>query len=261
MSSPLELIDAAIADLEAKLNLAHGQSLPTNSNASATKPATAAAVTAVTAATDGGKNTNDKNKGSDDKVKKEKKIKAPAKPQKAKNAPANEDQPHICKLEFKVGQITKAWVHPEADKLYCEEIECGEDKPRQIASGLRPHYTLEEMQGRRLLVVSNLKTKKLAGFPSAGMVLCAAETKEDGSEKVEFVEPPEGAVLGEIITFEGLPPPEPFSGAQVEKKKVFLACADGMKTTEDGIAAWNGHVFLTSAGPCKSATIKNGAMR
>ena len=43
--------------------------------------------------------------------------------------------PDICKLEFKVGQITKVWVHPDADKLYCEEIDVGEkDGPRQIAS-------------------------------------------------------------------------------------------------------------------------------
>ena len=93
------------------------------------------------------------------------------------------------------------------------------------------------------------------------MVLCAAEKKDDGSEKVEFVEPPEGAKLGEVITFEGLPPPEPFTNSQVEKKKVFQACAEGMQTTGEGIAAWNGHAFLTSAGPCKSPTIKNGAMR
>ena len=76
---------------------------------------------------------------------------------KAKNAGPNLDQPDICKLEFKVGQITKVWVHPDAEKLYCEEIDCGEEAPRQIASGLRAHYALEEMQGQRLIVVSNLK--------------------------------------------------------------------------------------------------------
>ena len=92
------------------------------------------------------------------------------------------------------------------------------------------------------------------------MVLCAAAEK-DGTEIVEFVEPPEGAALGEIVTFEGLPPPQPISGAQVEKKKVFQACMDGMKTTDDCSAAWNGHIFMTSAGPCKSKTISNGAMR
>ncbi len=93
------------------------------------------------------------------------------------------------------------------------------------------------------------------------MVLCAAEKKDDGTEKVEFVEPPAGAKIGEVITFEGLPTPEPFTGAQVDKKKVFQACAEGMKTTNEGIAAWNGHAFLTSAGPCFSPTIKNGPMR
>mmetsp|Transcript_17162 Transcript_17162/g.24264 ORF Transcript_17162/g.24264 Transcript_17162/m.24264 type:complete len:94 (+) Transcript_17162:107-388(+) len=93
------------------------------------------------------------------------------------------------------------------------------------------------------------------------MVLCASETKEDGSELVEFVEPPEDAPPGEVITFEGLPKPEPFSGAQVEKKKVFQACMEGMKTTNDLVATWNGHAFMTSAGPCKSKTIRGGMLR
>jgi aminoacyl tRNA synthase complex-interacting multifunctional protein 1 len=56
------------------------------------------------------------------------------------------------------------------------------------------------------------------------MVLCAAGTKEDGSEKVEFAYPPEGATLGEVITFEGLPTPKPFSGTQIEKKKIPSLC-------------------------------------
>lgn len=254
MASALDLLDSAIADLEAKLNLAPGQSIPTpatTSESSKQQEAPAAAPAAAAKPTPKPKQ-----------AKKKKEKKPNQKPAKKKDAAPNHDQPDICKLEFKVGQITKVWVHPDADKLYCEEIECGEDVPRQIASGLRPHYSLEEMMGRRLLVVSNLKTKKLAGFPSSGMVLCAAEAKEDGSgEKVEFVEPPEGAEIGEILTFEGLPTPEPLSGAQVEKKKIFQACADGMKTTDDGSAAWNGHIFMTSAGPCKAPTIKNGPMR
>lgn len=248
MSNALDLLDSVIADLEARLNLAPGESIEVLGSESAQSKETDASKPNAS---------NNKSKKKD-KTKQKKTPKPQAKP---KNAPANVNQPDICKLEFKVGQITRVWIHPDADKLYCEEIECGEEKPRQIASGLRPHYSLEEMEGRRLLVVSNLKTKKLAGFPSSGMVLCAAETNEDGSEKVEFIEPPAGAKLGEVITFEGLPPPEPFSGAQVEKKKVFKACADGMKTTDDGIAAWNGHAFMTSAGFCKSFSIKNGAMR
>mmetsp|Transcript_46 Transcript_46/g.75 ORF Transcript_46/g.75 Transcript_46/m.75 type:complete len:236 (-) Transcript_46:165-872(-) len=232
--SALDLIDQAIAGLEAQLNLAPGESL--------------AATTT--------------NKQAPDAAKPKKEKKKPAPPRKkAVVAAPPEDQPAICKLLFKVGQITKVWVHEKADKLYCEEIDCGEEAPRQIASGLRPHYTEEQMLGQRLLVVANLKAKNLVGFKSHGMVLCASQMKEDGSELVEFIEPPADAPLGEIITFEGLPPPQPVSAAQVEKKKVFAACMDGMKTTADCEAAWDGHKFMTTAGPCKSKTIREGVMR
>jgi aminoacyl tRNA synthase complex-interacting multifunctional protein 1 len=122
----IELLEDLISDLEAKLNLAPG--------ADPIK-------------------TNDKPKN--DKPKKEKK-KQPKATANAAAPPA--DLPDICKLEFKVGLITKVWVHPDADKLYCEEIDVGEEGgPRQIASGLRPHYSEEEMLGKRVLVVANLK--------------------------------------------------------------------------------------------------------
>jgi aminoacyl tRNA synthase complex-interacting multifunctional protein 1 len=150
--------------------------------------------------------------------------------------------------------------------LYCEEIDVGEGTPRQIASGLRPHFTEEQMLGQRLLVVCNLKAKNLVGFKSHGMVLCAAATNPDSEEQqrteiVEFVEPPPDAILGEVITFEGLPPPQPWSAAQVEKKKVFAGCMDGMKTSDDCKATWNGHVFMTSAGPCTTKSIAGGVLR
>ena len=93
------------------------------------------------------------------------------------------------------------------------------------------------------------------------MVLCATEKNTNGEESVEFIEPPENAQVGETIYFEGLPAPEPLSGAQIEKKKIFQNCLDGMKTLDDGVAAWYGHAFKTSAGPCKARTIKGGEMR
>jgi aminoacyl tRNA synthase complex-interacting multifunctional protein 1 len=243
MTSALELLDNTIAELEARLNLKPGES-PVSSGAGAGAGDTVQVGAPATTAPNNNK---------------KKKVK-PAPP--PKNAgEANHDQPDICKLEFKVGVITKVWVHPTADKLYCEEIDCGESEPRQIASGLRHHFSLEEMMGQRLLVVSNLKAKNLVGFKSFGMVLCAKEPAEDGaSEKVEFVEPPADAPIGEVVTFEGLPAPEPLTAAQVEKKKIFLACLDGLKTTDTGVAVWNGHIFTTSAGPCKAKTIQGGAM-
>ena len=243
--SALELLEDLISDLEAKLNLAPG----------------------ADAKSEGSDKKQQQKQGKQNKKDKKQQAKEKA-AGKAKGsgggaaAPVDPNLPDICKLEFKVGLIKKAWVHPDADKLYCEEIDCGEEGgPRQIASGLRAHYSLDEMQGKRVLVVANLKAKNLVGFKSHGMVLCAAETNADGSEKVEFVEPPEGAPLGEVVTFEGLPPPAPFSASQVEKKKLFAACMDGMKTNDQCEGTFNGHVFMTTAGPCKGASIKGGAMR
>jgi len=240
--SALDLLDDVIAELEARLNLNPGEVVTVDDDDADSKekkpkdPKQKA-------------NNNNKNKAHEKKT--------------APTAPPV-DQPEICKLEFKVGCITKVWVHEKADKLYCEEIDVGEDTgPRRIASGLRPHFTEEQMLGQRLLVVSNLKAKNLVGFKSHGMVLCAAQTVDEstGAERVEFVEPPPGAPIGEVVTFQGLPAPQPFSAAQVEKKKVFAACLEGMRTTEDCLAAWNGHVFMTSAGPCRTKTISGGPMR
>jgi methionine--tRNA ligase beta chain len=107
----------------------------------------------------------------------------------------------ISKLDIRVGVIKKAWLHEEADKLFCEEIDIGEEGgPRMIASGLRAYYDLDDLVGQRVLVLSNLKERKLVGFPSHGMVLCASS--EDGS-KVEFIEPPVDAQIGERIMVDG----------------------------------------------------------
>jgi methionine--tRNA ligase beta chain len=84
------------------------------------------------------------------------------------------NQPEFTKVDIRVGKIVKVWNHETADKLFCEQIDLGEETgPREIASGLREHYTLEEMQDRMVLVVCNLKAAKIVGFVSNGMVLAA----------------------------------------------------------------------------------------
>ena len=94
------------------------------------------------------------------------------------------------------------------------------------------------------------------------MVLCIAQTKEDGTEAVKFVVLLESAQLGETVTFEGLPKPITLSASQVEKRKVFENCLGSMKTDADGCATWNGHKFIVGDGGeyCK-LTICNGPVR
>jgi methionine--tRNA ligase beta chain len=170
----------------------------------------------------------------------------PKKEKKQDAAPASAEI-DISKLDIRVGVIKKAWVHPEADKLFCEEIDIGEEEPRQIASGLRAHYELEELEGKRVLVLTNLKSRKLVGFASHGMVMCAAT--EDGG-KVKFVEPPEGAAIGERIVVAGYDG-EPATENQVIKRKMLDVIFPDLKTDAAGVATYKGVPLSTSAGPCK----------
>lgn len=153
----------------------------------------------------------------------------------------------VSKLDIRVGVITKAWEHEEADKLFCEEIDIGEpDGPRKIASGLRAHYSVDDLIGQRVLVLSNLKERKLVGFPSHGMVLCAS-----AGDQVKFVEPPEGAKIGERVMVEGFDG-EPATENQIIKKKMLDAIFPDLKTDSDGIATYKGIPLSTSAGVCKA---------
>ena len=112
---------------------------------------------------------------------------------------AGYDGPAFDTMDIRVGKILRCWDHEEADKLFCEEIDVGEDEPRMIASGLKPFFdSSADLEGRKVLVLCNLKARKLVGFPSHGMVLCASS--EDHST-VKFVSPPADAKIGERVVW------------------------------------------------------------
>jgi len=175
------------------------------------------------------------------------KAKAKAKAKGASDRPIED----ISRLDIRVGEIKKVWEHPEADKLYCEEIDLGEGQNRTIASGLRDHVKKDDMLSK-CVVLANLKPRNMKGFTSQGMVLCA--TNKDG--KVELLKPPAGAKVGERVTVEGvemLDPDEKLN--EKEGKAPLVAVKDDMKTTAKCVAAYKGAAWLTSAGPvtCNTA--------
>jgi aminoacyl tRNA synthase complex-interacting multifunctional protein 1 len=158
----------------------------------------------------------------------------------------------ITALDIRVGLITKAWNHETADKLYCEEIDLGPELgTRKIASGLRPFYKLEEMQNKRVLVLCNLKSRSLVGFPSHGMVMCASNADHT---KVEFVTAPPEAKLGERVLFEGFDDKPPEAENKVAKKKVFEKLSPDLKTDAEGNIVWKGAKAITSAGVCHAVS-------
>jgi len=182
-------------------------------------------------------------------------ISASTATQVAQKDPKDEyEGPPITALDIRVGRITKVWEHPEADKLYCEEIDVGEDEPRNVASGLKPFMKAEDMEGKLVLVLCNLKARKMVGFPSHGMVLCASNSDHTD---VRLVNPPVDAKVGERITipdfdFEG-EDAQPFAENKVGKKKIFEKIAPHLVTSKYGVPEFLGRPFMTSAGVCTSA--------
>ncbi len=190
------------------------------------------------------------------------KAKAPAKP-KAKPAKAaaasfedygDADDTAASRLALVVGKIVDVWPHPDSDKLFCEKIDCGEafGGVREVASGLQKHYTVEQMKDRVVLVAANLKAKKLGGFPSHGMVLCASAP--DGS--LSFVDPPKGAKPGDAVALPGLANP-PASEAQVDKKKLF-GKAQPHFVVRSGTCYYKDKPFDINGAPC-TASVADGA--
>ena len=178
------------------------------------------------------------------KLTKQQKKEAAAKQPKQKQQPAAPAADFdVSALDIRVGKIVKVWPHPESVKLFCEEIDVGEDVPRQIASGLRPFYETSDLEGRRVVVLCNLKARKLVGFASHGMVLCASNADHTA---VECMEPPEDAEIGQRVTFEGYTEGEPEPENKIGKKKIFEKDSPDLKTDANGICVWKGAVSIPS---------------
>jgi methionyl-tRNA synthetase len=88
----------------------------------------------------------------------------------------------FIKVELRVGEIKVAERIPNADKLLRFEIDLGEEKPRQILAGLAEYYEPEKLIGRKVVVVANLKPRKMRGLESQGMI-CAASLEDGTGEK------------------------------------------------------------------------------
>ncbi len=82
----------------------------------------------------------------------------------------------FAKLQFKVGEIIACEAVPKSRKLLCSQVKIG-NQVRQIVSGIKAYYTPEEMVGKKVMVLINLKPAKLAGVMSEGMLLCAEDSE------------------------------------------------------------------------------------
>jgi methionine--tRNA ligase beta chain len=92
------------------------------------------------------------------------------------------------KMQFQVGEIIACEAVPKSKKLLCSQVKIG-SQVKQIVSGIKAHYSPEEMVGKRVMVLVNLKPAKLAGILSEGMILCAEDAGRGYRTENCFVRP------------------------------------------------------------------------
>ena len=98
------------------------------------------------------------------------------------------------KMQFQVGEIISCEAVKKSRKLLCSQVKIG-SQVKQIVSGIKAHYTPEEMVGKKVMVLVNLKPAKLAGVLSEGMLLCAEDADGNLSLMVPEKEMPAGAEI------------------------------------------------------------------
>jgi len=102
----------------------------------------------------------------------------------------------FAKVEMRVGEVRTAERIPKADKLLLLTVDIGEEKPRQILAGIAQYYEPENLVGRKIVVVANLKPRKMRGYESQGMLLAASVGEEGKPVIATFAEDvPNGARL------------------------------------------------------------------
>jgi len=183
-------------------------------------------------------------------------------------APAEDaSEPVPSMIDLRVGHIIDVKKHPDADSLYIEQIDLGEETgPRTVVSGLVNYIPIEEMRDKYLVAICNLKPASMRGVKSFAMVL-AATSKEGKEGGVELIQPPPGSKPGERVYFEG---PEYENAQPVSqlnpKKKIFETIQPGFTTLDTREAAWinpetkNVHRFRTKDGVCVAPTFVGASL-
>lgn len=187
------------------------------------------------------------------------KEKKPKKEKPAADKPATlataEAPVDIGRIDLRVGKIIEINRHPDADSLYVEKIDLGEDRPRTVVSGLVKHISMDEMLNRLVVVMCNLKPAKMRGVTSEGMVMCASSP-----DKVEVMIPPPNSVPGDLVHCDGY---TRNPDAQLNpKKKIWESVAPDLLTNDDLCACYKGvPLIILNKGHIKATTLKGVNVR
>lgn len=176
------------------------------------------------------------------------------------------------RVAFRAVTILEAEPHPEADSLLVCKVDCGDvaedgsPEPRTVVAGLAQKIAIEDLVGKHVVAVTNLKPAKMRGIESTAMLLAASDGKEGDDEKVELLIVPDDVPNGELLKWEGKEVSEPDT---LMKNKGALKAFDRVKaalrTNGEGEATFTGddstHRLISSRGPVKAASLKDAAIQ
>jgi len=161
----------------------------------------------------------------------------------------------VSRLDLRIGHIKEIQLHPDADSLYLEQIDVGEETPRTVVTGVVKYVPIEKMQNRKVIVLCNLKPAKMRGILSQAMVMCAS-----APDQCEVLDPPADAAPGDRVYvpgFEGTP------DTQLNpKKKVFEKIQPDCSTNAEGVACYKGVPWVVEGkGNCRSQTMNGTGIK
>lgn len=177
------------------------------------------------------------------------------------------------RVAIKAGTILEAGPHPEAESLIVCKVDCGDideesgnqAEPRTVVAGLAGLIAFEDLIGRKIACVTNLKPAKMRGIESTAMLLAATDGGEGPDEVVDLLAIPDEVPNGELLSFEGkdVSQPDPMMKSK-GALKAFDRVKACLKSNENGEATYvnegSTHRLMTSAGPVttsvKSAEIQ-----
>lgn len=164
--------------------------------------------------------------------------------------------PSFYRVNLLVGKVLDCKIHEKANRLFYETIDCGEKEPRTICSSIREFYKPEDLIGKLVCVVANLKARKFCGMMSYGMLLCAVTYEGENETGCEVMEPPEGSAPGERVYINELPITEADNVID-NKSDAWESIKPFMKASSDGVGMYCGCKLITSKGVLKSKSLKN----
>jgi methionine--tRNA ligase beta chain len=174
----------------------------------------------------------------------------------------------VRRVALKAGTILRAEPHPAAEELLLCFVDCGDasGEPRTVVASIAGKIHVDELIGKRVVAVTNLKPAKMRGIESQAMLLAATNGGTGDDETVELLQVPDGVPNGELLCFEGKDSSTP--DAMLKSKgalKAFERAKEGMRANADGEASFlqDGKSFrlMSSGGPVRTASLRNAIIQ